>query len=221
MAYIYTITNTINDKQYVGKTIQEPPLKRFQEHLREYRQDRSKERPLYRAFNKYGTDKFVFQVIEVVSPEETSNREIFWIDKLKTYGSNGYNGTKGGDGLVLLNYDKIVKDYKSLRSATQVALENNCHEDSVRNILSARGVPILSSSSVIKEKYGTKVVMLDMKTEKVLMEFESMSEASQWLIDNNHSKVAPKNMSGLRNKIKQVCEGKRSTSSGFKWRYID
>lgn len=36
-------------------------------------------------------------------------REIYWIKELGTYGSNGYNASKGGDGTILYNHSEIVE----------------------------------------------------------------------------------------------------------------
>ena len=42
MAYIYVITNQLNGKQYVGKTLNNP-TQRFKEHCRDSKKERSKE----------------------------------------------------------------------------------------------------------------------------------------------------------------------------------
>lgn len=62
---IYCISNIINDSKYVGKTVSSLE-KRFQEHCRESRKERSEHRPLYSAMRKYGEDKFYIELIEEV-----------------------------------------------------------------------------------------------------------------------------------------------------------
>lgn len=218
MAYIYVITNKVNGKQYVGKTEYLDPMKRFQEHLRESRKERNENRPLYRAIRKYGEEEFEFKVLEEVSEEVSCQREIFWIDKLNTYGSSGYNATKGGDGRTYLDYDKIVADYQEFKNMSLVAQKNECHKDSVRTILQSRGIDILSSQEVNKTKYGKPVNMLDKKTGKVLKTFSSQHEAARFLSDNGHSNIA--DLSGLAYKIGLVCRGKRQSCAGFKWEWI-
>ena len=76
MAYIYKITNLINNKIYIGKTnrtIEE----RFKEHCNEYKKERSEKRPLYNAMNKYGIENFKIEQIEECSLEESSDRESY------------------------------------------------------------------------------------------------------------------------------------------------
>jgi hypothetical protein len=49
------------------------------------------------AIRAYGKEQFEHKVLEVCSsPKESSKREIFWIEKLQTFGS-GYNMTPGGE----------------------------------------------------------------------------------------------------------------------------
>ncbi len=66
MAYVYVITNNINNKQYVGKT-NFSLQKRFQEHIRDSKQQNKEHRPLYNAFNKYGIENFSIDVLEECS----------------------------------------------------------------------------------------------------------------------------------------------------------
>lgn len=56
--------------------------------------------------NKYGIDNFEIKELEYLKEggKLLSDRETYWIEKLGTYGSNGYNATKGGDGKTLYNH---------------------------------------------------------------------------------------------------------------------
>ena len=51
--FIYKITNTINNKVYIGKTLSSIE-KRFAKHKEDSRRPQEQIRPLYRAMNKYG-----------------------------------------------------------------------------------------------------------------------------------------------------------------------
>lgn len=96
MGFIYKITNTVNNKIYIGqttKTIEE----RFQKHIQKAKQHVN--RYLYDAMNHYGYDKFKIEPIEECDNNLLNEREIYWI---KYYNSNnkilGYNMTTGGEG---------------------------------------------------------------------------------------------------------------------------
>lgn len=82
MSYIYCITNHVNGKKYIGKTTSSVS-KRWKEHCRDYKKERCKDRPLYRAMNKYGIDSFSIEMLEECSSKESSGRETYWINEFK------------------------------------------------------------------------------------------------------------------------------------------
>jgi group I intron endonuclease len=92
---VYTLTNTVSEKQYVGQTT----TQRFKRRLREHRSmcDHSN-RYLYNAIKKYGWNVFDVSIIDTAqSPIELSEKEIYWIKDLNTVSPNGYNLTTGGE----------------------------------------------------------------------------------------------------------------------------
>lgn len=99
MKGIYKITNEVNGKSYIGKSsnIEE----RWKYHLSHYNCITNYDKPLYRAFRKYGKEHFSFEIIEIMNEDDYNNksneREIYWISYYNTY-HFGYNATKGGDG---------------------------------------------------------------------------------------------------------------------------
>lgn len=140
MGYIYCITNLINQKKYVGKTTYSV-TKRFQEHCRDSRKERCEKRPLYDAVNKYGIENFVVKELIECPNEELSSYEIMYIDKLGTY-HNGYNATKGEDGSILFDYDKIIETYKLGGTMTDCAAKIHCSVDTVKKVLTINNIPI-------------------------------------------------------------------------------
>jgi group I intron endonuclease len=96
---IYKITNKVNGKIYIGKSVD--LYQRFCEHKAYLNSGKHHNRYLQRAWNKYGEECFIFEVVENVRDKDMLNgREIYWINCLhSTIKENGYNLTKGGDGL--------------------------------------------------------------------------------------------------------------------------
>lgn len=60
--------------------------------------------------NKYGIENFKIEEIEYIENDsDLSDREVYWIGELGTYGSHGYNASKGGDGKILYDYNEIIQ----------------------------------------------------------------------------------------------------------------
>lgn len=93
MGYIYSITNNINGKLYIGLTIEANPYRRWKKHISDSK------KPVYaihKALNKYGTDNFKFRVLEECDNNKLKEREIHYIEKFNSF-HKGYNATLGGD----------------------------------------------------------------------------------------------------------------------------
>lgn len=96
MFHLYLIYNTVNGKLYVGIT--KNPQKRWARHKSDAKTNRKQ--AVHCAINKYGSDKFIFRVIEDIDTLDLANqREIEWIKTLKEVGHQLYNETNGGDGV--------------------------------------------------------------------------------------------------------------------------
>ena len=131
MAYIYKITNDVNQKIYVGKT-EFSIQKRFTEHCQEAQRATKQHRPLYAAMKKYGIEHFHIELLE--ETENPNEREIYWIEKLGSF-KYGYNATVGGDGKKYLDYDLVVATYLETRNASETARILGIDHTSVGNII--------------------------------------------------------------------------------------
>ena len=207
MAYIYQITNDINDKVYVGKT-EQSLQQRFQEHCQDSRKQRCENRPLYRAMQKYGIEHFSISLLEQTDvPEE---REIFWIKKLGTY-EYGYNATRGGDGKRYLDYEQIIERYRELQNQQKVAKELGISEDSVRKVLYERNIPIAKCQSI------KKPVQQYSKDKQKLLSFESCTEGARWLIEQQ---ITQAKLGTVVNKITECANHKRKSAYNYLWEFI-
>lgn len=95
MFTIYKATNIKTGKVYVGFDSKWPNRKAV--HKSAYKKGDTK---FYRSIRKYGWDNFVWESIyESPDKKHTLNEmESFFIEQYDSY-SNGYNSTKGGDGV--------------------------------------------------------------------------------------------------------------------------
>ena len=95
MGYVYLITNTVNNKRYVGQRICNDVNSRWNQHKR--KDTKTVGKYLLSAYEKYGIDKFKFQIICVCFNEDCNKYEEEYIKKYNTLAPNGYNLTTGGN----------------------------------------------------------------------------------------------------------------------------
>ena len=90
---IYKITNTITGDFYIGSS--KDIKRRWESHKWSSTWKKYPNKQLYQDMQKYGVDKFVFEVLEEVEPEELKETEQQFIEKLQptynNYNANGWN----------------------------------------------------------------------------------------------------------------------------------
>lgn len=217
MAFIYKITNDINQKVYIGmteRTIEE----RFKEHCREYKQRRCEKRPLYSAMKKYGPEHFHVELVEETnSPEE---REQYWIKYYNSY-KEGYNATIGGDGKSHIDnneIEKMLEAYNRLGTVVAVRQETGHDVGCISRFLKQAGIQVATAQEINKERYSKQVAQCDKKTHERLKTFNSLADAARYLQEKQIS--TSKDTYGIASHIGHVCKGQRSSAYGFYWEFI-
>lgn len=134
---IYKITNMINQKSYIGQSIDIE--RRWRSHRNTY--NWIKNYPLYLAFKKYGLNNFRFEILEECSFNELNNKEKYYISFYNSW-KNGYNQTDGGQGtsnsMVKLTEEDIDNIYDLLInsdiSQVMIAQEFKVGNDTISEI---------------------------------------------------------------------------------------
>lgn len=187
MGYIYKITNSINGKIYIGKTENIDPNIRWESHKRDSIKESNKNRPLYRAMNKYGIKNFTFDVIdECNDSNELCEMEKKYILQFRSYvglsDSNGYNATIGGDGRPYLEFNEIEVIQYHLSHGSIVgdtAKYFNADPASIKKVLKKHGITWLSSKDIISKKYCERfggLAMIDSSTFRILHIYQSLAD---------------------------------------------
>ena len=215
MAYIYQITNDINGKIYVGKTVKNNIQERWKEHLKDYKKSRCEKRPLYDAMNKYGPENFSIKELEECSLEELNDKEIYWIEKLDSF-RYGYNATAGGDGKQTADYDLIIKYYNLYHNIAEVHRQLGYDYETIKSALLNKNITIISSAEISLITQGKKIKQYDLNN-NYLQSFNSCGQAAKYLIDNHYTTSLKTSL--VSGHIGQVCNNKRKTAYGFKWKY--
>lgn len=182
MGFIYKITNTENGKIYIGQTTKTIE-KRFRQHQNNSNKSYFSQIVLYKAFNKYGFDKFKCEQIEEISNDKLDEREKYWIKYYNSY-YDGYNSTLGGKPTQLYDWDidDIIEKYYQLKSARKVAKEIGCDHSTIDHLLNANNVPRFTAAQQISKKLyfikdGQKII------------FDTTTDAAKWLIENHITKM--------------------------------
>jgi len=105
---VYTITNIINNKIYVGST--NNFVRRFNDHKKELINNIHKNNYLQKSFNKYGKENFKFEILEECLPEIRLGIEQYWMNMLNASNRNfGYNLTPTAGNSSGYRYTEIQK----------------------------------------------------------------------------------------------------------------
>ena len=109
MGYIYLITNLVNNKLYVGQTVN-TISHRWKDHLYESYNGNKSNSLLHRAIVKYGESNFDVKEIEECQDNLLNEREKYWIKYYDTYYTHdkGYNLSYGGEGNTKYSDEEIL-----------------------------------------------------------------------------------------------------------------
>lgn len=196
---IYTITNRVNGKQYVGQTIYSLE-RRWRLHCSKY----SGCTAIHNAIEKYGVSNFEINIIDhATTQQELDEKEQYWITTLKTLAPSGYNLKCGGEHPTGCKFSDEIKRRQSQNLKQQWAdgkrkghpLTAECKEKLKQGIQNAA-------------KNGAydhlKKPVLCVETGVVYPSIQSASEAIG---------CYPQNLT-------RHLRGVRPTCKGYHWRYV-
>jgi len=178
MGYIYLLTNTFNNKQYVGQTM----AKNITERWNTYRKlvQCSIGRYLYNAFLKHSVDSFKFQIICVCFDEDCNQYEEDYIKKFNTIVPNGYNLQSGGNNR-RQHPESILKKTMTIRNSPN-------YEQYKKNIsirLTGKGNPNFGKKMSDEQK---KKISDTIKRKKLSKDFKETSEETKKKISESLKK---------------------------------
>lgn len=244
MYEVYLITNTVNDKKYVGIT-RKGYKNRFKGHISAC--EKGKSNILYNAFRKYDIENFTVELIENNIPDDCANeREIYYIKKYNTFYKNrcGYNMTTGGGGTV--GYEFTDEDRKKISESGKGRKFSKERNEKIRSAMIGREYkqewkdnlsnarkgrfkkeenPFYGKhhSEETKHKCRVKrntrlVERIDIETGEVLETYDGGVLAGEWVVKNLRPNTK---VHTCVYAIDKACNGTygRKTCYGYKWRY--
>ncbi len=204
MGYIYCITNTENNKKYIGQTSR-TIQRRFNEHCRHASCVSSPcyNYPLEQAIRKYGKDKFSISLIE--ETDNLDEREIYWIRELNTYLSNtGYNATEGGNHYYIPNevVSTLIELYNSGKTIEEI------HEEYQEYSIKSLTHFILGKSGYFVYK---KIFQYTLEG-NFIQEFNGLEAVRKWILEQKLTDCQE-----CDRFIFNVLKGIKPTAYGFQW----
>ena len=204
---IYLITNKLNGKQYVGQTTRT---------LREREMEHARKNGIVgSAIRKYGRENFdIKQIDSADSVEMLNQKEIDWIVKLETKTPYGYNLCNGGNNTRGFNHREdtriiMAEKKKGMYKGKDNPFYGKKHSEETRKRMSEawteeRKQQLAEASRERNPKlFAVRVRNVD--TGEV---FNSIKEAADtYDLKPTH--------------ITRVCRGRRKTTGGFRWEYVD
>lgn len=214
MIGIYSITNIINNKKYIGYSID--IARRWQTHKRDLKNNKHENEHLQNAYNLYGEDSFVYEIIEECKENQLKEHEKYWI---KYYNSkeNGYNMSDGGDGILNPPEDvrkKISEGLKGSKNGmygVHLTGEKNGmygkhHTEETKKILSEQAKQRIGAKSNRARKVQASTGEI----------FDTMIEAAQWAGCKDSSSIGKACKGTTKTAGKHPITGER-----VGWKYID
>jgi group I intron endonuclease len=206
---IYIIRNLINNKMYVGKSIN--IYNRISQHFTLLNTDsRDENIHLRNSWKKYGKNNFDYFVIEYCDPEELilQEKELFWIKQLRTLDrKHGYN-------LRLDSKSRCIVSEETRKRLSE-ATKKRMSDPKERKKISERSKQFWKNNPDILKEMSQKVSkkLTNYSIVQLTRDLEFVREyPSQKFIRDNYKKL-------YLPAILQVCNGKKASYKGFYWRY--
>ena len=165
--YVYMIYNNVNDKVYIGETLQKITT-RFKQHIQmAFNENRSYDGHLLRAIRKYGKENFFIKEIDKVIgsnrakvKEELQQLEIYYISMYDSC-HNGYNCDFGG------GKGAKIPSEETRKKQSLIKFSNPKYAEIVR-----------ANQKKAVEANKIPIIMYDFNSGKKLEEFQSIKSAS-------------------------------------------
>jgi group I intron endonuclease len=216
MGYIYKITNTLDNKCYIGQTITN-----IEERWRHHKTNSSNCLYLKNAFKKYGINKFKFEIVCICFDDDLNRFEIEYIKHFNSLVPNGYNlkaGGKCGGKLHQETKEKISKTLtEKYKNGYVHQYKDNKHpwlgrkhtlESKIKISISLTGRKFsYSQIQDMKGRGNKKVLQFDLNGDLI-----NVYKSTKYAAEQNNTTTAG---------VSMVCNNKRKQLKGYKYTFAD
>lgn len=164
--YIYKITNKINNKVYIGQTIQSIKDRFYRHCQKRCLSKQEANMAIKRAIFKYGKKNFSLELLETCDREQLDEREIYYIKLYNSY-EDGYNCTTGGQNGSYRPYKiaraedpDVIRLYNEGFSLREIAREYNVDHATIKTLLLRNNIQLRTTRNY-KFTSETRQAILD------------------------------------------------------------
>lgn len=227
MIGIYKITNKLNNKSYIGKSIDVE--KRLKNHKSAVFSNcgREHDTPIHKSMRIHGIENFTFNIIEECSIDQLDEREVFWIKYYNSY-LKGYNQTDGGSSPISVKRavcgfsipeGKKICEYSSVTEA-ECEYSRGIYETCLNfnKNKTAQGLCWFFKEDIenltqeeIKQKIYNRYPYLCCQLDKNGKLIKIWKDTKTACIENNFKSIG---------NIISCCLNNRDLANGFQWCYI-
>jgi len=223
---IYCIENVINNKKYIGQSVNIKD--RWRRHKSELENNTHDNDYLQKAWNKYGKDSFNFYILEYCYVDKLDEKEAHYIDLYNTMNRDlGYNLKSGGQ---FSNY--VCDEIKNKISKAEKKAYENPELRKTRSIhaLIQWANPeikekIMGENNGMYGKHHTEEARRKMSEKKKGKPSNKRNMTPVLCIELNKTfdcavtaakELSLKSTAG----ILEVCKGNRKTAGGYHWKFL-
>ena len=195
---VYIITSISENKHYIGQSVDWK--ERLFSHKSALKYNYHRNLHLQNAYNKYGKNNFIFEILEETEEKFLFSLENYWCNLLNVHNSKyGYNiqftGSEGCSRMSQETKNKISSQHVGKPKST--ITKNRISE----------------SRKGIKFSENTKIKMSLVKQKPIYQYDLEDNFIKEWV----GATTASKELNISKNGIQHVLYGKRLTAGGFKW----
>lgn len=226
---IYVIKNKLNDKKYIGQSIN--IYQRLRSHISTYKRSK-KNILLYSAMRKDGVSNFEYSFLELCPKSTLNEREKYWIKKINSIYPNGYNQVIGAGKTGYKLSEETKNKIRNAQIGEKGNMYGKTHSDESRKKISVAIKKHIKNNDnwhlLWTDEHRKKMVEIRSKNPKLShkkvriiscdnfgLEFDSQKAAARWVASNTKYKKADSYP------ITLVCTGNAKTAYGYKWEYVD
>ena len=227
---IYQIRNLVDNKIYIGST--KNFKKREKSHFSRLKNKTHHSLYLQNAYNKYGQENFIFEILLIVKNQEELLRiEQTYLDEIKPFSPNGYNISKSATNCVLhgesngmygktgINSPNFGKK-RTLESRHKIS---EAHKGKVLSIETKQKLSKIASQRIgIKNPMYGKTRSRENREKISKARSEAIIQYDKYTGDVlnfwNSAKDCEIELGISASSIGKCCSGKAPTAGGFIWR---